>query len=154
MNFTGTVSLTISLTEIPHCFINGNCPSLSICPADQQFRQTRTIVPYTTYCLSVRPDEGTVQPKGFVVVSSDLTKYTASSYKHECSSSKPTVSVKVTVRLVRLFGCGQSTLLWGGSRMGPAAPFVDWTLPVLFLINTILKRGLNCYWEFTTPIPG
>lgn len=73
MNFTETVSVTISCTEIPYCFINGNCPSLSICPADRQFRQS-TIVAYTTCCLSVRPDEGTVCPKGFVVFSNDLTK--------------------------------------------------------------------------------
>lgn len=75
----------------------------------------RTFVPYTTYCLSVRPDEGTVCPKGFVIASSDPTKYSASLYKHEFSSvlwilQKPIVSVKDTARLVHLFSCGQSTL--------------------------------------------
>lgn len=49
----------------------------------------RTIVPYTIYCLSVRLDEGTRCSKGFVIVSSDLTKNTAFSNKQEFSSSKP-----------------------------------------------------------------
>lgn len=132
MNFTETVSVTISLTELPHCFINGNCPSLSICAADQQFK-LRTIVPYTTRCLSVRPDEGTVCPNGFVIDSSDLTKYIAALYKHEFSSvlwilQKPFVSMKDSARLVYLFSAVQNVLSWAGSRMGSAAQFVNWTL--------------------------
>lgn len=118
----------------------------------------RTIVPYTTYCLSVRPDEGTLCTKGFVIVSSDLTKYIAALYKHEFSPvlwilQKPIVSVKDTARLLHLISCGQGTLSWAGSRMGSAAQLIE-LYPFFSPINTILKYGLNCYWEFTLQYQG
>ena len=160
MNFTETVSVTISPTEIPHCFINGKSPSLSICPADQQFRQTKNNC--SVHCLLplCQTWQRHRMPKRLCDCRKSPNKiFCFFVLWNEFSSllwilQKSIVSVKDNERLVHLLSCGQSTLSWAGSRMGSAAQFVNWNLPILFLINIIFKCEFNCYGDFTTPVSG
>lgn len=73
MNFTEAMWLFLSLQYPPALLA-----VIAFLPVFQWISNSgklRKLVPYATYCCSTKPEGSTLCPKGFGIVSSDLTKY-------------------------------------------------------------------------------
>lgn len=132
INFTETVSVSISLTAISLCFINGNCPSLSICPADQRFGQTKNNCSLH-HLLPLCRTWWRYQMLGSFC---GCLKWSNKKYCFFLWTwifiiqTQP--SPKDTVRLMHLFIYGLGALYWTGRRMSSAAQFANWTVHFFF----------------------